>query len=253
MPASTRRHRTLAAPAVAALAAGMLLLSACGGSSGGKPSASKTDAAPPTSSSPSPTKVPATQAELDTLMLKPTDFPAGWKASQHEADPNEAQYRAEVVACLGIRNSETDKLAEVNSEDFDLGDVSVSSSASSYRTQDAVDADTAALSNAKFGPCYEQQLRKQVASAIPAGATIESVSFTVTPGSSGGPANVVATASGSVKIAVSGRQTVLNVLVAYIAGPLLKAEVDVQNVDKAVPQDVFTTAVTTVAKRVAAL
>jgi hypothetical protein len=56
------------------------------------------------------------------------------------------------------------------------------------------------------------------------------VSVKITPGSAGGPANVVATGGGTIKIRVGGQHSVYYLRFAYITGPLILAEVDAENV-----------------------
>jgi hypothetical protein len=54
-------------------------------------------------------------------------------------------------------------------------------------------------------PCFDQQFEKLFTRrGLPTGTTIDSVSVKITPGSAGGPANVVATGTGTVKVTVSG-------------------------------------------------
>jgi len=83
-------------------------------------------------------------------VLQPSDLPAGWTSTPYQADPNEAAELAALMRCLGLPNTASDKVAEANSDDFHLGDASVSSSASSYRSQSAVDSNVAALHSSKF-------------------------------------------------------------------------------------------------------
>ena len=49
-----------------------------------------------------------------------------------------------------------------------------------------------------------ERLGTRLAGGWPAGSAVESVSVKVTPGSAGGPANVVGTRVGTIKISVSG-------------------------------------------------
>jgi hypothetical protein len=99
--------------------------------------------------------------------------------------------------------------------------------------------------------CYQQLVKKELGASLPAGATIESESFTFTPGSAGGPANVVATGTGTVKVRLSGQQVPLYLNVAFITGPLIQAEVDAENVGTPVPASVVNALVAAVAARAA--
>jgi hypothetical protein len=211
------------------------------------------------SSSPaaSPSVSPASEAQLAKIVLQPADFPAGWQHTPYQSDPGdaatEAAADAENAKCLGVPNSNLDKVAEANSDDFAQGDAQISSSADSYRSQSAVDADIAGLHNSKASTCFEQQFTKLFASSgvLPAGATFESVSVKITPGSAAGPANVVATGTGTAKITVSGTPVVVYFSRAFIAGPLIEAGVDAFSPGTPVPASVMDPLVAAVANRAA--
>jgi hypothetical protein len=86
---------------------------------------------------------------------------------------------------------------------------------------------------------------------LPADTTIESESIKIKPGSVGGPANVLATGTGTIAISVNGQHVPGYLTVAFIIGPLIQAEVDTENVGTPVPQSVVTSVVATVAARAA--
>jgi hypothetical protein len=229
------------------------VLAACGGSSSNTTSTVGSTSAP-SSSSPaaSPSPSPASLPQLQKIVLQPTDLPAGWKATPYQADPTDAADQAAWVKCVGARNTDADIVAEADSDDFTRGDAYISSYATSYRSQSAVDADTGALLSPKASPCEEQLLKKQVATSLPAGAKVESVSVNITPGSAGGPANVVATGVGTIKVSASGQQLVFYLTVAFITGPLIEAEVESENVGRPVRASLVNSLVATVANRAAA-
>lgn len=66
-----------------------------------------------------------------------------------------------------------------------------------------------------------ERLGTRLAGGWPAGAAVESVSVKVTPGSAGGPANVVGTGVGTIKISVSGEHGVV-----YLQGRLPHRPID---------------------------
>jgi len=107
------------------------------------------------------------------------------------------------------------------------------------------------LHNPKFAPCDEQLAKKSLATALPAGAMIESASIKVTPGSAGGPANVAGTETGTIKVSVNGQQVPVYLTAAFITGPLIEAEVDTENAGAPVPASVVNALVATVATRAA--
>lgn len=192
---------------------------------------------------------PATLAQLKKIVLVSKDLPRGWKGSPYQAGPNDSANNAAFMRCVGARDTDSDKVAEANSDDFNLGNASISSSATSYRSQSDLNNDEGALRSPKISPCFEQMMKKQLAASLPAGATTESASIKITPGSAGGPANVIATGSGSVKVRVSGQEIKVYLTVAFIVGPLIEAEVDTTNVGAPVPASVVKPLVATVANR----
>jgi len=229
------------------------VLAACGGSSS-KTISTVGGGSAPSSSSPaaSPSASPASQAQLQKIVLQPADLPAGWKGTPYKDDPTDAVYDAALVRCVGARNTDPDKVAEAHSEDFGLGDASISSSASSYPSQSDLDVDVAILNSPKISACYDRLFSKLLATTLPAGAKVDSVSIKITPGSAGGPANVVATGAGVVKVKVKGQPIpAMYVTVAFITGPLIEAEVDTFNVGTPVPAPLVKSLVATVANRAA--
>jgi hypothetical protein len=194
--------------------------------------------------------VPASLSRLKKIVLQPADLPAGWKGTPYRPDPRDAANQAAMVNCVGARNTESDKVAEAHSDDYALGDASIHSSASSYRSQSDVDTDVAILHSPKVSSCYDDLVKTQLAASLPAGTTIESASIKITPGSAGS-ANVVATAAGTVNVSLGGQHVSLYLTAAFIQGPLIQAEVDAENVGAPVPASVVSAMVATVANRAA--
>jgi hypothetical protein len=232
---------------VCAAGLGLSLLAGCSGStpvaststgSGSDPAASQ----------------PATAASLPQLartVLQAADLPAGWKSKPYTADPRHSASQAALMKCVGARNTDADKAAEAHSPDFAYGAATVSSSAASYRSQGALDSDIAMLKSPKLSPCYEQTLKRQLVTSLPPGATIQSASFTITPGAGGGPANVVATGSGTIKVTMNAQRVAVYASIAYITGPLTEAEVDTTNVGEPVTASLVRSLVAGVATRAA--
>jgi len=190
-------------------------------------------------------------SQLEKIVLQAADLPGGWRASAAQGDPSEAADQADLMHCVGRPNTDIDKVAEVHSADFALGDGIISSSATSYRLQSDLDADVATLHSAKFSPCFDRMLERQFAATMPAGTTIESASVKVTPGSAGGPANVVAIGAGTIKVRLNGRAVPLYVTMAFITGPMIEAQVDTFNAGAPVPPPVVNSLVAAVARRAA--
>jgi hypothetical protein len=223
------------------------VLAACGGSSS-KTASTVGSSSAPSSSSPAASPSLASLPQLQKIVLQPADLPAGWKGTPYQPSESSAADQAAFVKCVGVRNTDADTVAEADSADYSLGDASISSSATSYRSQSDVDADTAALLSPKASPCFEKVLKQSLATT---GATVKSVSVKITPGSAGGPANVVATLVAAIKISRAGRQAVLYSTAAFITGPLIEAEVDTFNFGTPVPASLTNPLVATVANRAA--
>jgi hypothetical protein len=245
---------------VRACAAGfVVVLPACGNSS----AATTAKATVKATSSPAAAPSPAFLPQLNGIVLRPTDLPKGWLGSPHKVDPNAAATDAAMAKCVGGRDTDSDQVADAHSADFVLAGASISSSASSYRSPSDLSSDIAMLHSPKVSTCFEQQVVKQLATSLPKGATIGSASIKITPGSAGGPINVVAIGTGSIKVSMNSQQAavyktvafstgpVIYVTVAFITGPLIEAEVDTFSLGAPIPAPVVKSLVAAVATRAA--
>jgi hypothetical protein len=194
---------------------------------------------------------PASLSQLKKIVLRRADLPSAWKATAYQPDPNESANNAALMRCVGARDTDSDKVAEAHSDNFDLGNASISSSATSYRSHSDLVSDVATLHSPKLSNCFGQMMKKVLAASLPAGARTESASIKITPGSAGGPANVVATGAGTIKVVVNGQRVLVYLSVAFITGPLIEAEVDADNVGAPEPASVLNRVVATVATRAA--
>jgi hypothetical protein len=245
---------------VRACAAGfVVVLAGCGNSS----AATTAPATIKATSSPVAAPSPAFLPQLNAIVLRPTDLPKGWLGTPHKVDPNAAANNAAMAKCVGGRDTNNDQVAEANSADFALARASISSAANSYRSTSDISSDIAILHSPKVSTCLEQQLVKQLATSLPKGATIESASIKITPGSAGGPANVVANGTGSIKVSLNSQQAamyktvasttspLIYLTVAFITGPLLEAEVDTTSIGTPLPASLVKSLVADVATRAA--
>jgi hypothetical protein len=243
----------------ACVAAVVVVLTGCSGSS----STTTAPATARTASGPAASPSPASLPQLKAIVLRAADLPTGWLGTPHKADPNTAATDAALAKCVGGVNTDRDQVADAHSADFALAGASISSSASSYRSQSDVASDIAMLHSPKLNTCFNQQLVKQLATSLPKGATIESASVKITPGSAGGPANVIANGTGSIKVAMNSQQAaayvtaafstgpVIYISVAFITGPLIEAEVDTSSIGMPVPASMVKSLVAEVANRAA--
>jgi hypothetical protein len=194
----------------------------------------------------------AEKAALAKLLLVPSDLPAGWTASAAQASTDDGAAQARFAKCVGIRNTHADKVAEADSQEFTNQTASISSSASSYSSAADVTADEAAFRDAaKATSCMTTMLRSQMSGQLPNGATLDDINLAVHPGRNGGPANVIATISGTIKVTASGKQLDVYLDSTYIAGKQLEAEVDFESFGAPVDAALQSKLVKAVAQRVA--
>jgi hypothetical protein len=175
----------------------------------------------------------------------------------NKADPNAGGGAAELANCVAGRstNSHTvvsaDKPVHADSPDFVLADASISSSATGYRSSSDFDSHVAMLRNPKLSTCLRQEFAKQFGTSLPAGAKIELATLNVTPGSGGGPANVVATCTVTIKVSMNGQEAAGYMSIAFMTGPLIEAEVEAFNLGTPIPASAVKALVAHVATRAA--
>ena len=185
-------------------------------------------------------------------MLSRADLPSTYKATVYRSDPTDAASQAALVRCVGGKNTNADKVAEVHSDDFALNNSQISSDANTFRSQADLDADVAIIKSPKVSGCYASLLRTELAGSLPSSAKIDSVELKITPGHAGLPSNVVGTGAGRFVITVQAQQVALYVDVAFITGHLIEAEIDFTDVGAPVPQAMQTALINKIAARAAA-
>ncbi|MCW2529054.1 MAG: hypothetical protein JWM76_3914 [Pseudonocardiales bacterium] len=189
-------------------------------------------------------------AKLAAIVVQPADLGVGWTSEAHQDDPDDAAIQAALLQCAGVtKNTDADKVDSVDSPDFSQNDASVTSSATTYKSQADIDADIAILNNPNISGCYEQLFQAQLAKTLPAGSSVTGVTIKITPGTNGGPANVAAIGQGTITVTASGKPVTIYLAVAFITGPLLEVELDFENPTQPVPATIFSGLVTAVATR----
>lgn len=161
----------------AMLVAATLALAACSGAADPEPAplAATTTAAPTTTT----VDVDADKAKARTLVLRPADLPAEWKATPHREDPTDKTYDAQLAACLGRPSPDTYLTASADSPDFARGDAEVTSQAQLVKTVADFNADVDAVQGPKFVPCVKRVLTKSLQPL--AGASLRSVAVAPLP------------------------------------------------------------------------
>lgn len=106
-----------------------------------------------------------------------------------------------------------------------MGAIEVYSSATSFRSQEAVDADVPAVSSPKYETCFEEGTREVARRDLSPETEISMLTVEVTPGSAGGPPNVVGTVTSVTTLSAADQQRTLYLESVLISGPRLEAEV----------------------------
>jgi hypothetical protein len=204
----------------------------------------------PPSSAPPAADPPATP-QLTAIALQPADLPAGWTASAPDPDPNGAAESATQAKCVGGRDNYSDETGESNSDDYSLDDATISSDVTSFRSQADVADDIAILKSPKIDACFVRMFESE-AGTLPQGTSFDSASVLITPGSAGGPSNVVGTGAGKIEISGSAGQIAdLYLNFAMITGPSIEAEIDFENLGSPVPASVRNLLIAKIAARAA--
>jgi hypothetical protein len=250
----------------AALAAAALTMASCSSSSSGghgstaisgsvtPPPVTTSNAGPTGStSSGSTTSGTPTHQQLQQIVLQQTDLPAGWTGKPTSPDAGNSDVDTQVQACIGgAQISQSDQVDKVQSDDFNQGESTISSDAASYKSQEAVDNRKAAITSPKADSCFNQALQEELKTSLPAGTTVNNLNFHLTPGSNGGPSNVVATAVGTVTVTAQGQTVTVYVSDAFISGNLVTATVQFEGLGQPIDSAVQAAAIKAVSDRVAA-
>jgi hypothetical protein len=256
---------------ITALAAAALLVAGCSSSttkgtgSGGSTAAGSSTGAAPTSSAPassaagSASAPPTTsapgideKARIAGIPIQAGELPSGWKAEPVDktSAAQDAAQQAEVARCIGGKNTSADRLAR-SETDWVQGDDRITSNAQAMRTEADVQADIALFKSPKASSCNEQAARKAIAASLPRGATVTSLKLTITPGTGGGPSNVVAVGHAVVAVLTSGQTVRIYEDFFLIAGKRIEAEVDFTGIGHHIDAALQKQAVSAVADRAA--
>ncbi len=204
-------------------------------------------------SSPAGVPGPPMTPRLTAIALQPADLPAGWVGTAYVPDPNSVAENAALVSCVGGRNTYTDETGDSNSPDYSLGNATISSDATSFRSQADVTNDVAIIKSPRCLACYQKEAAAQVTASLPTGATLDSASIAIVSGAGGGPSNVIGTGVGKVTVTIAGKVSVVYVNAAFIVGPLTEAEVDFTSLGAPVPASITGPLIAKVAARAAAV
>ena len=246
-------HTRLVVPAI--LAAALATLTACSSSSKDSKSDSPSTGAgaSTTKSSPASTSASTSAAAttpLSAIVLQAAEVPTGFKQGTPDANDDDAAQHAAIVACVGGKDTTSNKLDTARSS-FDQGDNSITSEASRFKSDDDVATDVALLKNAKFDSCAEQSARQSLTKSLPAGSKIDTVKMETEPTPAGAPSNLAAVGHGTVSITANGQTVKIYTVVGYITGPRIEAEVDLTGVGAPPGDAAIMQTITAVAQRAA--
>lgn len=253
-PASTPAASSAAAPGSGAPGTGASGTGATSPSSSGSLSSGSTSSPGPSSgtTSASPTagnpasSSPAVTSGLGTVVVTADDLPATWRSSGYQPDPSDTAASAALAACTGSKNTDPDRTQTVHSDVFTLGNATVSSEASRYRSQSDITSDIADLKNPRFASCYRSLVRTELTGA---GGKVGTVSLTVHRAPAAYPSNVAATLDGRVDVAANGTTMSVYLTAVLITGTRLEAEVDFVGLGAAIPAPLRTKVGTALAAR----
>ena len=201
------RSRTV--PATAALvAAAALALTGCSssGSGGG---------------------TPPSRATLTSVVLKTSDIPSGYKGTPFKADSGDnTDIITQLQSCVGVSGiKNSDKLRQVHSEDFTKGQFTISSDATAFKSQSAVDSRVKVLKSPKINSCLNTTFDAELSRSLPSSASAANTDIKIKQGSDGGPSDIIATGAGNLIIQANGQSAPAYFAVSFVRNGLLTASV----------------------------
>jgi hypothetical protein len=196
---------------------------------------------------------PPSHSTLQSIVLQSNDLPAGWTGQAAPAESSDSAVEAQVMNCVGgTQPNAANKIEEVDSDEFDQGNNSISSSASSYKNHTELQHRLALFLNPKADACFSTALNTELKKSLPSGAQLGEVSFHITKGPAGHASNVVAVGSGKVTVTLEGQTVPIYLDETLIEGALLGASIQFTGLGARIDLGVQSAAIAAVAKRVAA-
>jgi hypothetical protein len=242
--------RWLRRPAIHLVAAGLALggvfLSGCGGKGGGEAASTTLVTGLVNTTVPAPG-----QNQLRAIVVQPGDLPPGWKPSPPTPSSDPKTDSATFAQCMGALDTFPDAAALAFSQNFSNGSSVVSSGATSFKSAVDVQLDAASLLNPLASDCFAKVGKARMTAQLPKAVTVKSITLKITPGTAGGPANVVATASGTLVFTTTGHQLTLKNEVVFLVGRRIEAQIAFFTTGGTFPAQVKADVIKKVAARVA--
>jgi hypothetical protein len=197
------------------------------------------------------TAPPPSSLQLQAALVQPTDLPTGWTAQAAAPPATQAADNTAFAQCVGAQDTGADVASTAVSPNYVSGTTTIASTATSFASAADVQTDTTTLINPKASACFAQVIKARLVATLPKTAVVKTVTLKITPGAGTGPANVVATGTGTIAYTVSGKTTTLNNSTVYLTGPRVEAHLDFQSTTTPVPAAVMAAVVTKAAARIA--
>jgi hypothetical protein len=208
------------------------------------------------SSLPSPSAVsgtataPATRAQLATTVLTAKDM-SGWKATALKDNVAADKAQSAFTTCIGVPDSPRHRVADVHSPEFKLQGTQVSTESASFTSRADVDRTAAALLSSKAAGCFKALIQAQAKAGLPKGSQLGAVTAQLSKPTGADPVNVLARATATLPVDVSGQTVAVYTDVVYLRTPFIQAQVQLVNVGAAVDKELEKSLVSTVSDRLA--
>ena len=186
-------------------------------------------------------------------MLQPGDLPADWRAVGPPA--RDTGMMTTFRTCLGTQVDPGARLAVTASPTYvDAAGDWLASVVSSFRSPQRIADDTALLSDARAPDCFTRALVGGLHRSPSPGVEWGRPDVVLTPGSAGGPANLVATVTATVPMTTpTGERQTAFLQYYFLAGRSTEAVVSFGSIEAPLADVLRSRAVEAVAERVAAL
>jgi hypothetical protein len=163
---------------------------------------------------------------LQRIPLRRGDLPSGWVAHKPKPDdPGSDAFDEQFASCVGAVGG-TGAVSSAKGPDFDNGPAEISSSANRYASQQEIDKDVEILTSPRAESCLNSALHDMLVKTLRGKAQLGAVQLAITAGPNGGPANVAATATGTITLSRAGQSIQLFIDIAFITGPRIEADVE---------------------------
>ncbi|MFG1917021.1 hypothetical protein [Micromonospora sp. NPDC048898] len=193
-------------------------------------------------------RTPATEQQLQKIIVRATDVPSDWVATESFNTLNNPDANFAMAECMGVRDTTPNMVAGVESQPYSGGPASVQSVAASYRSEADLDVDYGMLTNPRLQPCMER-ITRLIYEQLD--WTVDSMSTKVTLAPTRSAPNVVGVVDNKLVGTIAGQDLVQYDRTAFIRGPLIEVQVVMASIDEPIPEALWNKILTKVAARAA--